>query len=785
MRPLRLTKKPDEEGSPTQRSQSREQVGPEPDDSETSKRQDSETRDVRPSTPTAQRPTDLADESSSITSPVLEAPQQPVIPPSSAPSSPILTRQGRIAPADTSMSPKAPSSRLTHRNEASTSKPVQLDPTTTQSPKAAAVRPALALSQSPARPTLASHARNNSSSNVPSASSGLSARNQVLNSKKSLPDLRSQGILAARRRSPSIGNLVSPYAALNSTLGQSASSSALHRKTPSRHAALLAGVSVAPSPALDAAADHQQAQRDSYFKRLSTFPAKAHAAAAVLSPATLRNVDATRGILFALSQVFTALKQYTSFATDERIAAQFSRVLDVAGGTLEELIDALDRCDSYSLRGQTNSQAVAKVLGMARTCVDTFRKVASVLKLQLKAIQQGADVRYTRSLLLMLYGAVVEVGHSWQEITTNSSASQLGTSASVPPPAPSTHTTPSAIPVGLPPIAEAETPPRPTRRRLGSIGSVAVPLGSQGPPAAEEGQQTARRRQRPASKSVGDSSTWMTPSSSLATGSTVGAALSLAAPVAPPAPLPSAQPVVAAPTAIVDEHLLALVQAVTSTASGAWVTLLEHLESTSSIAGIPGGGSSTNGLLSPESTPTIAPKRVVLQPSDALGGTKNADDVRAPSPLNSSAGTRKLSELREQCLSAAELTRRLQHTLEKVQDEMDSRPPVINSNHGVAGGSPSTKFMAVEDGVAGGVGEPRRLLDESVAFARLVTSLLLHIKTLSATHAKALVALPELKKQLAALTGGCVNLSVHLTFCGAGGGSSAMSSRPGFSMKPR
>ncbi|KAL7424160.1 RAM signaling network component [Cryptotrichosporon argae] len=88
--------------------------------------------------------------------------------------------------------------------------------------------------------------------------------------------------------------------------------------------------------------------RNSYFRRLSMLPASTISKS--VSPALLRFVDAVRGILFALTQFHSALRQFLLFAVSDRVAGVFARVMEPASGYLTNLINALDRFDSVSRR---------------------------------------------------------------------------------------------------------------------------------------------------------------------------------------------------------------------------------------------------------------------------------------------------------------------------------------------------------------------------------------------------------------------------------------------------
>lgn len=151
--------------------------------------------------------------------------------------------------------------------------------------------------------------------------------------------------------------------------------------------------------------------RNSYFRRLSTLPSSSISKS--ISPSLLKFIDAIRGILFALSQLHSALKQYLVFAVNERITGVLDRVMEPAGTYLNGLINALDRFDSMSRRNNPPIQAIRGVIDATKESVAVFAKVIAVLRLQVPALK-GNDVRYTRTLLLMIYGSMAEVARSWQ-----------------------------------------------------------------------------------------------------------------------------------------------------------------------------------------------------------------------------------------------------------------------------------------------------------------------------------------------------------------------------------
>jgi hypothetical protein len=158
---------------------------------------------------------------------------------------------------------------------------------------------------------------------------------------------------------------------------------------------------------------HVDESKNSYFRRLSTLPTSSISKS--VPPALLAVVDAIRGMLFAMSQLQMALRQYLTFALNERVAGVLNRVMEPAGAYMTTLINALDRFDSMSRRNSVPPQAIRAVLEATKESVSVLGKVVAVLKLQSPALRT-CDLRYTRTLLLMIFGSMSEIARSWQEM---------------------------------------------------------------------------------------------------------------------------------------------------------------------------------------------------------------------------------------------------------------------------------------------------------------------------------------------------------------------------------
>jgi hypothetical protein len=156
-----------------------------------------------------------------------------------------------------------------------------------------------------------------------------------------------------------------------------------------------------------------------YFRRLSMLPASSISKAVPL--ALLHFIDAIRSILFSLSQIHSALKQFVVFAThDGFLPGALAKVMASADASMGRLIDSLDRFDSSARRSAPDGSVVKEVFENCRDNVGVFSKLVSVLAIQLKVLVYAADVRYTRTLLLMLYGSMGEVARSWNVMASMS-----------------------------------------------------------------------------------------------------------------------------------------------------------------------------------------------------------------------------------------------------------------------------------------------------------------------------------------------------------------------------
>lgn len=142
-----------------------------------------------------------------------------------------------------------------------------------------------------------------------------------------------------------------------------------------------------------------------YFKRLSIMPANLR-----VSLSSIKVVEAARGILFALSQIHQATQQYVGLCGDATLSRKINRVLYNAKIHVGNLIDSLE---THEGKAEGSSEDVLPVIEACNACVGAFRHVIKILLHHIEVLADRADVRLTRTFILLIYGAAVELQNSW------------------------------------------------------------------------------------------------------------------------------------------------------------------------------------------------------------------------------------------------------------------------------------------------------------------------------------------------------------------------------------
>lgn len=301
-------------------------------------------------------------------------------------------------------------------------------------------------------PFTQSHSRNASATTSTAVNKNVPASvAPLMRTKKSLPDLR----LGQTTISPP------PSAGLTPSSAGLSPASVLATSRPSDTPF------DRPRPSLmePSTSQAKSGNRDSraYFARLSMLPPSTSSKA--VPEALLEFIDSIRGILFALSQIYSGLRQ---FAEHDHLPAALTKMMSTADVSMGRMINSLDRFDSTSRKWTSvpETATIREVFESCRENVAIFGKLVSVLSIQLKSLVGEADVRYTRTLLLMLYGSLGEIGTAWKKMAPKAAevaamvaerdAGLSGFTIHPPTPSPGTEAVTSFIPTSVSPKS---TPP--------------------------------------------------------------------------------------------------------------------------------------------------------------------------------------------------------------------------------------------------------------------------------------------------------------------------------------
>ncbi|KAF9111655.1 RAM signaling network component [Mortierella sp. AM989] len=149
-----------------------------------------------------------------------------------------------------------------------------------------------------------------------------------------------------------------------------------------------------------------------YFQRLAAYPPLQHP----LPGDRLRLVEAARGILFALSQIYRAVKQVVSCSNDEKFSLMFTRLLQSANSAMTQLIQSLDRFDSSAQVQVPDQPICTEIMRCCESNVSAFKKLVHMVQTQIRSISIVADARLVRNLVLMLHGALSEIRVAWESL---------------------------------------------------------------------------------------------------------------------------------------------------------------------------------------------------------------------------------------------------------------------------------------------------------------------------------------------------------------------------------
>ncbi|EEB05311.1 leucine-rich repeat protein Sog2 [Schizosaccharomyces japonicus yFS275] len=160
---------------------------------------------------------------------------------------------------------------------------------------------------------------------------------------------------------------------------------------------------------VDLSSPHEaQKQLGCYFRKLPNTESSES------SPTeNVRLLEASRGILFALSQVHQMLRNYLLFCNNSSVLNVMQKLLHNANTHVGWLVQVLEKVTESFQEDPFDTQSL---IHASTACIASFRRVIEAARKYLNELTGSANVRYTRTLILMLYGSAKELQNSLHRI---------------------------------------------------------------------------------------------------------------------------------------------------------------------------------------------------------------------------------------------------------------------------------------------------------------------------------------------------------------------------------
>ncbi|RIA91477.1 RAM signaling pathway protein [Glomus cerebriforme] len=154
----------------------------------------------------------------------------------------------------------------------------------------------------------------------------------------------------------------------------------------------------------------EERESENYFLKLKNSSPSEHL---LMSDISLR--EASRNILYAFSQIHKALRQFANYTGNEKL---FYIDLNKATTTIGQLSNTLSRFDMMALQSAPESELCAKLLNSCQENILCFKQIIDSFNKRLKGIinQSSDNMRYSRTLLLMLNGSIADIKFAWEII---------------------------------------------------------------------------------------------------------------------------------------------------------------------------------------------------------------------------------------------------------------------------------------------------------------------------------------------------------------------------------
>jgi len=120
--------------------------------------------------------------------------------------------------------------------------------------------------------------------------------------------------------------------------------------------------------------------------------------------------DMARALLYTAFQIQPAIYTFAVVSKMMDVTIGFDRVLSSVNQTIAVLMQLLD-----SDKSKDQSLSVESLIAASLTCATSFKLMVNQLQEHLQYMKDEVKTRYTRPLLLTVFGAMMELLESWQD----------------------------------------------------------------------------------------------------------------------------------------------------------------------------------------------------------------------------------------------------------------------------------------------------------------------------------------------------------------------------------
>ncbi len=143
----------------------------------------------------------------------------------------------------------------------------------------------------------------------------------------------------------------------------------------------------------------------------------------------IRYIQVSRKLIYSFSQISSSIKKYNNFCSDKKLGSRMAILIHNGKMQMDHLVDVLEvieASDNNHIHDNTKTtstsaiddnekeqKSIQQIIHACKDCIFTFKSIISLIKDNIDSFTKFADVRYTRTLLMALFGSSNEIYNAW------------------------------------------------------------------------------------------------------------------------------------------------------------------------------------------------------------------------------------------------------------------------------------------------------------------------------------------------------------------------------------